>query len=54
MITFNTKFLPSLLHMLHLLDQLLQKRAQWAWKAKHEQAFTTEKQFCAKIKLLCK
>jgi len=47
MLTYNAKFMPLLSHTAHPLHQVLQKNCQWAWEAKHQEAFTAAK------KLLC-
>ena len=47
MLTYNSKFMPLLSHTVHPLHQLLQKNSQWAWEAKHQEAFIAAK------KLLC-
>ena len=48
LITYNSKFLPSLSHVLQPLNLLLKKNQKWVWKSAQQNAFTKAKQ------LLCK
>ena len=48
LITYNSKFLPSLSHVLQPLNLLLRKNQEWVWKSAQQNAFTKAKQ------LLCK
>ena len=44
MVTYNTKFMPSLSQTLHPLYQLLRKNVQWSWGTDHQEAYTKVKQ----------
>ena len=47
LMTYNAKFLPSLSHVLHPLNRLLQKNVQWRWAEKERKSFEAAKALVA-------
>ena len=43
LMTYNVKFLPSLSHVLHPLNSLLQKNAKWKWSEEEQKSFDAAK-----------
>ena len=52
MVTYNSKFIPALSHILHPLHQLLRKNNPWVWKAQHQKVFVAAKQLLCEGSML--
>ena len=52
MVNYLAKFLPLLSDMTELLQRLEDKAVDWCWLAQHQKAFTTVKEYLAKVPVL--
>ena len=52
MVNYLAKFLPLLSDMTELLQRLKDKAVDWCWLAQHQKAFTTVKEYLAKVPVL--